>query len=196
MNTTYESHTIPRRSALKAIGGGLLLGAVAASPASARSDTLSHELNAVRTATQKYKDVDVARQDGYVLASPYVPGMGFHFLKPQLIAADEYAGPVDGIEKPPFLVYVTTGTYNPEPGTPHDPDRDGDLLLGAVEFGHVGSLGAPANYFSDEDGSRQLKTTEEAGWGQIPGRPVTALHAWVHRNNPAGVFHPTNPTVD
>ncbi len=182
---------------MKTVGLGLtstalFTGAVGA--ASAKSDEFTHELNEVRAATRKYRDVATARADGYdTVVSPYVPNMGFHFVNPLLIAADA-STPVD-LSEPPILVYYTNGNYNPGPGDVHDPAHDKDLRLGGVEYAH-GEAGVAGNIFSDESASRTLKVSEEAGWGPIPGMPAMALHVWVHRGNPAGVFHPTNPTID
>lgn len=187
-----QSHLQPRRNVLKgtalALAGLPVIGSV-----SARSDSLSHELKTVRTSTKKYKDVSLARDDGYTMVSEYVPGMGFHFTNGAFVAPDEEA---DGdLTQPAILVYVPTGNYRPDPFTVHDDDRDDDLRLAAVEFAHAGELGAAADYFSDEEASRNLKESETEGWEPIPGTPFTALHVWVHKGNPAGVFHPTNPTV-
>ncbi|MCC5907656.1 MAG: hypothetical protein JJU13_15695 [Balneolaceae bacterium] len=179
----------------------------------AGSSALADELNDVRKATQKYKDVTKALDDGYEPVN-YVPGMGFHFVNQALFAEDHEADPVDGIEKPPFLVYYTTGNFNPGDVT----DEDGNvteestdwleyLRLGAVEYAHAGDAGEPfpaganpANYFSDEESPRNLKVTEEEGWDPIPDAEgniaFTALHVWVHRGNPNGVFAPFNPTID
>ena len=193
----YNTQPIPRRFALKIIGGGLAAGTVATVPVSARSEDLARELQTVRAATRAYRDVAVARNDGYTEVSPYTPQMGFHFVNPTLIAADEAAA-VD-ITEPPILVYATTDDYDPDPGDDHDPDRDGDLRLAAVEFAHGGDEGppgTPANLFSDEEASCRLKVSEEDGWEWVDGPDITALHVWVHRENPAGVFHPTNPTID
>ncbi len=191
-----DNNTYRRRTALKAIGGGLFV-AIAGVPASARSNDLAHELNSVRKATQQYKDVGAARDDGYAVVAPYVPEMGFHFVNPGLFAPDADAT-VD-ITEPAILVYATTGNYRPEPGDVHDENRDSDLRLAAVEYGHLGDdgpPGTPANYFSDETATRNLKVSEEEGWEWTPGPDITALHVWVHRGNPAGVFNPTNPTID
>jgi len=183
---------ITRRGVLRGTAVGLA-GLSLAGTASARSDRLSEELNAVRAATRKYRDVGLARTDGYVIFSPYVPEMGFHAINPGLIAPDEHTE-VD-ITKPPILVYYTTGNYRPEPFVEHDPERDSDLRLGAVEYAHAGISGAPADYFSDEEAPRNVRFPEGDGWLPIPESPFTALHVWVHRGNPKGVFYPTNPTV-
>ena len=185
-----------------------LAGVTVVGTASAKNDELSAELNSVRSATKRYRDVSLAREDGYVVESAYVPEMGFHLINPDLLAPDAEAA-VE-ITEPPILVYFTTGDYRPEPGAEHDGGRDGDLRLGAVEYGHLGDVdalagqdppanpveGTPANYFSDEDAKRTLKVSEEEGWQWTPGPDITALHVWVHRGNPAGVFNPTNTTIN
>lgn len=191
-----DSLAVGRRPLLKTVGLGLAGTALLTGPVgavSAQSNEFSHELNEVRAATRKYRDVAKARTDGYAtLVSPYVPNMGFHFVNPTLLAADA-STPVD-LSEPPILVYYTSGNYNPKPGDMHDPAHDDDLRLGAVEFAHL-EAGVPGNIFSDESASRTVKVSEEDGWGPIPESPLWALHVWVHRGNPAGVFHPTNPTV-
>ncbi len=159
------------------------------------SSALANELNEVRKATQKYKDAQKALDDGYVIISEYVPNMGFHFTNPALIAEDEDAE--HDLTKPAILVYYTTGNYRPEPFEELDEERLNDLRLGAAEFAHSGDeVGAAANYFSDEEAPRNVRFPEEDGWEQIPGTPLTALHVWVHRGNPDGVFSPTNRTID
>ena len=191
-----NSIAVGRRPFLKTVGVGLAGTALftGSAAATSSSDQFAHELNEVRAATRKYRDVAQAREDGYAtLVSPYVPNMGFHFVNPAYIAQDAN-GPFN-LEQPPILVYYTTGNYEVGPGATHDPDRDSDLRLGGVEFAH-GQTGVAGNIFSDESASRTLKVSEEDGWGPIPQSPFWALHVWVHRGNPAGVFHPTNPTID
>lgn len=191
---------VSRRAVMKTLGSGLVVGA-GTGVASARggADRLAHQLNVVRAGTRNYRDFTRAKDDGYEPVLGYVPGMGFHFVRGDLIAEDHTAGPVDGLENPPILVYFTTGNYDPDPGDAHDPDRNDDLRLGGVEFAHAGddeAPGTPGNYFADEESSRNLKTTEAEGWEFVEPAGVTAIHVWVHRNNPKGVFHPTNPTID
>lgn len=152
--------------------------------------TLAQQLAAVREATKKYRDIDQAVEDGFFPVSPYVPGMGFHFtdrLPP--FGTD----PLD----PPVLVYFPNGSYDPAPEEELDPDRMDDLVLGAVEWLVPGDqTGDPPNLFADEDSPRALATTEEHGWHYETDLDFTGLHAWVHRGNPAGVFHSTNPTIE
>lgn len=183
------TRNVTRRTAVRAIGAGLAGGALAA-PAAARTDTLARELNAVRDRTRAYRNLETARASGFAPVSPYVPGMGFHF-------ADRL--PPFGADRldPPVLVYFTTGDYDPAPGEFHDPARDDDLVLGAVEYLVPGDQTAdPPDVFSDGPVSRHLAVTEREGWHFEADEGFSGLHAWVHRGNPAGVFHSTNPTID
>lgn len=73
--TMTEAPNANRRTVLRTIGGGLLAGAIAV-PASAGDDELSTQLNRVRARTRRYRDLETARNEGYVAISPYVPGDG------------------------------------------------------------------------------------------------------------------------
>ena len=194
-----ETGPIGRRRVLSVLGGGLAFGA-STGVATARhgGSELAQQLNLVRSSTRKYRDFSMAEDDGYEPVLGFVPGMGFHFVRGDLIADDHTVGPVDGLENPPILVYFTAGNYDPDPGDEHDDEFDDDLRLGAVEFAHAVDEeppGTPGDYFADETARRQLKTSEEDGWEFVEPAGVTALHVWVHRGNPAGVFHSTNPTI-
>lgn len=178
-----------RRSVLRSIGVGVIGGVAYVGSVSADGHALTAELNTVRNLTIEYRDIATARSDGYAAVSPYVPGMGFHF-------AD---GPPFGtaLEDPGILVYFTNGSYNPAPSEAHDPAHDDDLILGAVEWLVPGEQeDNPPDIFSDESSDRELSVTEREGWHFESAEGFTGLHAWVHRGNPAGVFHPTNPEVE
>lgn len=178
-----------RRAVLGAIGGGLVVGTFATT-AAAKSDVLAHQLDAARAATRRYRDLEQALDDDYVIASPFIPGMGFHFIKYSLVGSEN-------VEEPAILVYFTTGSYEPAPFEAFDPERGDELRLGAVEYIMPGDQTvSPPNLFADETSTRRLKVSEDEGWVYIHELDITGLHAWVHRGNPAGVFHPTNPTID
>lgn len=184
-----EAPNANRRTVLRTIGGGLLAGAIAV-PASAGDDELSTQLNRVRAGTRRYRDLETARNEGYVAISPYVPGMGFHF-------ANEDPPFGTDLENPGVLVYYANDSYDPAPGDFHDEANDGDLILGAVEWLVGGDeSGDPPDIFDDESSNRDLRVTEDHGWHYEQREEFTGLHAWVHRGNPEGVFHPTNPEID
>ena len=180
-----------RRAYLKMAGSGLILGpCTGMASAQGGPDKLARQFEEVRAATRSYRDVRAARSDGYTSLLGYFPEMGFHFTAPD--------GPL-GAERaePPVLVYFTTGSYDPDPGDLNDPDRDDDLVLGGVEYLVPGDKSdEPPNIFADESSEQTLQVTEAEGWHFEADLNITALHAWIHRWNPAGVFHPTNPTID
>ena len=66
--------------------------------------SVSMEINKVKAATAKYHDVNQALKDGYVKASPYVPQMGYHYVKGSLVD-----GVVDPLA-PEALLYIPTKT--------------------------------------------------------------------------------------
>lgn len=156
--------------------------------AGATTDELSGVLNTVRDLTRAYRAIETARDAGYVAVSPYVPGMGFHFADGPPFGTD--------LKNPGVLVYFTNGSYNPEPGAEHDSEHNDELVLGAVEWLVPGDQADdPPDIFSDESSRRELRVTEKEGWHFEEAEGFTGLHAWVHRGNPAGVFHPTNPEI-
>lgn len=138
------------------------------------------DLAEARSATAKYNDPANAYADGYTAADPNgnpvaledvqeaalaVCGMGYHFLHFGIIGG--IAGGEDPERRrPPILVYGV--------------GDDGDLVLGAVEY--LAAEPQPDLFHGSADDSH---------WEPWPPNPnLSALHAWVHNHNPAGVFHP------
>lgn len=147
-------------------------------PTGSRPD-VGRQLEVVRDATERFRDIRVARRAGYVktgecAASPE-GGMGIHYTKPKL-AEDRKLR----IRRPEVLVYEPVGKR---------------LRLVAVEY-----------FRADADG--RLDTDDDRPYlfgrgfdgpmeGHEPGMPVHYdLHAWVWKRNPAGVLAMWNPTVD
>jgi hypothetical protein len=137
-------------------------------------------LREVRRATRAFKDLDTARAAGYERVSPCESdpkygAMGFHYANPELLAD----GVIDPL-KPEILVY--------------QPTRGGDLELGAVEYFQV-------------DADQDLDTNDDLPYlfgvpfdgpmhGHNPEMPKHYdLHAWLYRDNPAGLFAMWNPAV-
>ena len=167
-------------------GAGVLL---ALTPnARAEMPALTPELERLRDALDKYQDPYVAVRDGYFSTVgcvqypdaggdgkvPYKSGgMGVHFLNLQLI------GPEPDPMRPPILVY--------EPGGEK-------LRLVAVEWFVPLATGVkerPTVYGQAFDGPME---------GHEPLLPKDLhhydLHAWLWKENPYGVFSPTNPNLN
>jgi len=127
-------------------------------------------LKQVRNETARFQSTEVASRSGYVVASPCVsvPGlgtMGFHWVKQELV------DPVFQPLRPEAVLYL--------------PDATGKLQLVAVEY-IVINVGQPAPTFDGQP--------FDVGGTPVPV-PHWSLHAWIHRENPSGVFTPFNPAL-
>jgi hypothetical protein len=130
-----------RRTVLKALATGVA-GGIATGSASAQT-AFEDELATVEAATERYRDVRAALEDGFQPGGPYVPRMGWHWLHPERVRAAAENGP--SLEEPQVLVYADT-----DPGSP-----DGHLVLAAAEWGvPAGAQGYteenPPDLFSDD----------------------------------------------
>jgi hypothetical protein len=127
----------------------------------------SWELQQVRAATARYRDIKNAIKDGYADINVVVPNMGYHYMKSSLVDA------TFNIRQPEILVY--------------NKEEDGSLQLVAAEFAVPIDLSpdvAPEGFAGTQD-----------VWDRNTGFGLWLLHAWVWSYNPDGVFNPTNPLV-
>jgi len=184
--------TLGRIVALLALVATLL--AVPGSPilAQARAEAvalsaLSPELVTARAALDKYRDPVLAVHDGYFSTvgcieypeggregtMQYAPGgMGVHFLNLQLI------GPTMDPAKPQVLIY--------------EPDGNKLRLVAAEWFVPV-DASAPSR---PTIFGKQLEGPMEGHHPLMPaGLHHYDLHVWLWKDNPAGIFSPTNPAV-
>ncbi len=153
---------------------------------------VNKELAAARRATAKYHDVNVAVADGYLPVSPHIPGMGAHYVNFALLDA------VFDIERPEILLYSMAEGNRPK--------------LVAVEYVAASPVPSPVppdgfTGDSDEwdvheaschypDGSEELQPDPSLCPPPAFWHPdLWALHAWVWRGNPDGIFAPSNPNV-
>jgi hypothetical protein len=172
-------------------------GAAGAPLSFAELQTTVAQLILARKATEKYQDVNIALADGYVAVGPYVPGMGFHYIKDD--------GPRGfNIEHPPILLYEK------------DPAAARQLRLVGVSYllnAPVGSDGQPTSapfpralaswhkhanicVFPDHSVSSNLDAARcEQRGGQFNAETQWMIHAWIWKDSPTGVFSPTNPEV-
>lgn len=146
--------------------------AVQAAATAATPTLVNQSLAAARAATARYHRVEEALADGYAPAAPCVaiPGaaMGVHYVNFALVM-DLALDPA----RPEVLVY--------------EPQADGSVKLVAVEYM------VPAAAWNGANG---------AGRPELFGRtfedgPMAtyALHAWVWRHNPDGIFAAFNPAA-
>ena len=165
-------------------------------------------LDEVRAVAAKYRDVNVAKAEGYttdnkcvtaqMLGHPAAMGtMGLHYVRRDLLGLPPTPSPpgsgrVHGtgtyadFRKPAMLVY--------------EPQADGSLVLVAVEnlvfadAWHKTSGSQPPQFHGRNwpllRDDPATKVDEAHGW-----EPHYEQHLWVFRDNPNGVYSPFNPNV-
>lgn len=148
----------------------LALGLIAAVRASAQSD-----LAKVRTATAQFHSPEAAQAAGYDLVAgldycfnnPGIGGMGFHYINTSILDTT-----VD-------LLHPEAMVYTPSPN---------GLQLGAVEYIVPQALwDAAGNTHPPMLMGQHFHLNEKLG--------VYVLHAWIWKNNSAGIFEDWNPAV-
>jgi hypothetical protein len=187
-----------------AIAGGVKIGSSGSAVSSPAPGEPS--LAAVRAATERFRDVNVALAEGYIRdplnlcdtaemmgRPPELGAMGIHFFRPDLLGISGPPNPrVDGTGihtdflRPSILIY--------------EPQVDGSLELVAVEnlvfarawkeAGHDAPPsfhGVPYDTMVDDPST----PADEAHLFE----PHHDRHVWIYRTNPNGVFAPFNPAV-
>jgi len=183
---------------------GLALLSSLAGPAVA--GPVEPDLAAVRSATERFRDVKVALAEGYIadpmnvcdtadmMGRPKELGaMGIHYFRPDLL----------GISAPPSPRVDGNGTHTDflKPGILiYEPQADGSLELVAVE----NLVFAKAWH---EAGNQRPPSFHGVEYDTMSDDPATAIdeahmfephydrHVWLYRENPNGVFAQFNPTV-
>ncbi len=187
------------------VSAAVLVSAVAAN--SSRIPTPAEpDLAAVRKATERFRDVNVALAEGYVrdpgnlcdeatmMGKPAELGaMGIHFFRPDLL----------GITGPPNPRVNGNGThidFNKPSILIYEPQANGSLELVAVEnlvfikawqaAGNVAPpsfQGVPYDLMADDP----VTAVDEAHMFE----PHYDRHVWLYRDNPNGIFAQFNPAV-
>lgn len=160
---------------------------------------------AVRQATERFRDVEVALAEGYIPdptgmcidagmegAPAYLGGMGIHYFRPDLLG-------ITGTEPRVSGAGLHTDFTNPSVLV-YEPHADGTLELVAVEnlifasgWREAGNTSPPAyhgvqyHYLHDNP---ETEVDEAHGF-----EPHYELHMWVFRDNPNGMFMPFNPNA-
>ncbi len=124
------------------------------------------ELASVEAATEDFATLDAGLAAGYADIDVVMQNMGHHYLNADLLDATFQ------VDAPEILVYA--------------PDAGGTMRLVAVEYAVPLALAEnpPAGFTGEDDEWDRNETFE-----------LWTLHAWVHRDNPDGVFASHNPTV-
>jgi hypothetical protein len=160
------------------------------------------DLDQLRKDVEKYKDVNVALADGYILPENHcisakgeglpadLGAMGLHYINPRLLEITAPAPRVDGKstytdwKQPSVLIY--------------EPQEDGSLELVAVE-----NLVFEAAW--NAAGKSEKLVLNGRNWDHMADDPATPgdeahgfmphydQHVWLFRDNPMGTLMPFNP---
>jgi hypothetical protein len=148
----------------------------AAKASAGKSNSLEDELAQLRAATAPFHRTDAAEAAGYTRVdglkhcfdNPGVGGMGFHLIKTSSLDLT-----VKALE-PEEMVYA--------------PGPNGQYQLDAVEYI------VPAAAW-DAAGNTQPPSVLGQSFHLNPALGVYILHAWIWRDNPAGIFQDWNPKI-
>ena len=158
--------------------GALVVLPTGSAPARPSVGPTKAQLAAVRHATERFRDVRVARRAGYMpegpCASSPLGAMGQHYMNERL-ASD---GRIDPLHPEALLYEKRGGRWHLNGVEYFRPDADGQLA-------------------TDDDRPSVLGLAFEGPMeGHSPGMPVHYdLHAWLWKSNPRGTFSQWNPRV-
>jgi hypothetical protein len=182
---------------------GVLGAAVVAAACAGAQPVGEPSLDDLRSATERFRDVNVALAEGYLAddkcvtaemigAPAQLGAMGIHYLNPGLLGMTGVEPRVTGtgthtdFRRPAILIY--------------EPQADGSLELVGVEnlvfrdtWRAAGHHTPPTFHGVEYDEMADDAATE---MDEAHGfEPHYDLHIWLFRQNPAGTFAPFNPAV-
>ena len=152
------------------------------------------QLDAVRAATEKFRNVDVAVKAGYRQATEEVPNMGAHFVHPQW-SLDGKFDPA----RPEILLYVEDDAGQWElvgtsfvqslllAGFDHP-----EAFIGPLDNWHVHYDLCTGPTFTSRSATESECRKDGGVWLPAYG---WMIHAWVWEDNPLGVFTMWNPSI-
>ena len=153
---------------------------------------LARQLAAARQATAPYvTDLAAATKAGYVIITPMMPEMGYHYLNPKVSGFD--------VTKPAILVYLRNGTgwqlgalewvWPEQPAQPPLPGATYGSFDAACHF-HDG-------WFQPAAAEKDCPPTnpETGAKFEFWHPKLVTMHVWIWYPNPAGLFHGTNPML-
>ena len=161
--------------------------------AAQQSSSLAHKLAQARTATAKYvTNLSRAKKDGYMIITQNMPGMGYHYLNPNISDFD--------VRKPAILVYEKTSN---------------GMQLGALEWvfpsmptkptlphATYGFFPAACHYKdgtftpADAESDCAAKSPSSGSAFNFWHPPLYTLHVWIWYPNPDGLYSSTNRLVN
>lgn len=190
---------------LQRFSAGLGLATLTCATPAFAQEQEAEVLEAIRAATERFKDVNVALAENYIEdpsgqcttaemeGQPAESGaMGIHYFRPDLLGITATEPRVDGTG-------IYTDFLNPAILL-YEPQADGSLELVGVEnlvfkeaWDSAGNTEPPVfsgHTFNEMKDDPSTEVDEAHGF-----TPHYDLHVWVYRDNPNGAFEPFNPDV-
>ena len=183
-------------------GAALLLGDAASA---ATGGDLATDLARIRQATSRFRDINVALSEGYVIPPPahcvsaedegepkQLGGMGVHVIRPDLLGITGVTPRVTGVGTNTDFAQPSVLVYEPQPSGRYELVAVENLIF-AQAWHAAGNLKRPEfhgnQYYYIID--NPLTPIDEAHAFE----PHYELHIWLYRDNPSGMFMPFNPRV-
>jgi hypothetical protein len=153
---------------------------------------LTRILPRIKAATARYRNIEVAKADGFIQVTQFVPGLGLHLAK-----IDQLNAPFDPLH-PNVLLYMPT----PSGGlrlagvaysVPHVSEQPPQGFPGGLDVWHYHTdlcfLPNGTVTITPDQASCQVRH------GLFQAQTSWLLHAWIWVPNPHGVFVEDNPNV-
>lgn len=182
-----------------ATAAALLLGHAPAS-ASPNAD-LATDLARIRQATARFRDINVALSEGYVMPAAHcvtaeaegepkqLGAMGVHIVRPDLLGITAMSPRVNGVGTHTDFTRPSVLVYEPQPNGSYELVAVENMIF-AQAWHAAGNLKRPSfhghEYYKVID--NPLTPVDEAHGFE----PHYELHIWLYRENPAGMFMPFN----
>lgn len=191
------------RHSLNLLAGiALLCGGVTTN---AQASDMSSELARIRQATQRFRDINVALSEGYVIPPPghcvdaqgegeprQLGAMGIHLVRPDLLGITAVSPRVNGVGTNTDFTRPTVLVYEPQPQGRHELVAVENLVFAQAwhAAGHVTRPEFHGNQYYQVIDNPLTAADEAHGF-----EPHYELHIWLYRENPAGMFMPFNVRV-
>jgi hypothetical protein len=164
-----------------------------------------YDLDALRAAAEKYKDVNVALAEGFIpdpsghcvtSADEGLPpewgGMGLHYINPAMLKITAAEPRVDGMSTHTDFMHPAILLYEPQ--------ADGSMELVGIEnlvfeaaWRAAGHDGPPV--LNGREWDHMADNADTPGDEAHGFMPHYDQHVWLFRDNPSGTLMPFNPNV-
>ncbi|CAG1019643.1 hypothetical protein BURC_04548 [Burkholderiaceae bacterium] len=191
------------RHSLNLLAGiALLCGGVTTN---AQASDMSSELARIRQATQRFRDINVALSEGYVIPPPghcvdahaegeprQLGAMGIHLVRPDLLGITAVSPRVNGVGTNTDFTRPTVLVYEPQAQGRHELVAVENMVFAQAwhAAGHVTRPEFHGNQYYQVIDNPLTAVDEAHGF-----EPHYELHIWLYRENPAGMFMPFNVRV-